>query len=128
MARSASVTRLARSSMGRLERGYWSMRLISAMSLSLSRQAGGDLLADDRLAQAMRPQQVFVRAECVDELVFQAKGVQRAGGPIVPRDLLDHRRQAVALGMFFNDQHGLKLRQDARDSRHVERLERMHRD
>src|SRR5215471_13875007 len=127
MARSASVTRLARSSMGRLERGYRSMRLISAMSLPLSGERRGHSLANDCLAQAVGTQQVLVRAKFMDEIVLEAERVQVASRPVVPGDLLDHCRQAAALGVFLNDNHRLELMQQPGDSRRIERLKSVYR-
>src|SRR5437764_1132670 len=103
------------------------MRLISAMSESSVGQSRGYLFTDKAFTQAVGAKQILVRAEFVDEVVFQTESVERAGCPTIPRDLLHQRRQAVALGMLFNDQHGLKLVQNSRDARHVERLERVDR-
>ena len=48
----------------------------------------------------------------MDEIVLEAERVQVASRPVVPGDLLDHCRQAAALGMLLNDYYGLKLMQD----------------
>ena len=81
------------------------------MSLPLSGERCGHLLVNDRFAQAVGTQQVLVRAKFVDELVLEAKRVQGTSRSMVPCDLLDHRRQAAALGVFFDDNHSLELLQ-----------------
>ena len=79
------------------------------MSLPLSGERCGHLLANDRFAQAVGTQQVLVRAKFVDEVVLEAKRVQVTSRLMVPCDLLDLFRQSTALGMLFDDNHSLEL-------------------
>jgi hypothetical protein len=62
-----------------------------------------------------------VRAEFVNEFVVQAKRMKRIIDPLVAGNLPPLRAQASTLAMLFDNQHGLKLVEQSRDSAKVAR-------
>ena len=69
-----------------------------------------------------------MRAEFVDEVVFQTKGQQLAAGCVVPGDLLHHRGQATALGVLLDDNNRLESGEQFGNSCYVQWLESVDRD
>src|SRR5215510_11686464 len=70
----------------------------------------------------MGAQQVVMAAVVVDESVLQGEGVEPAGRPRVPRNLLGARGKASLRRVLLDDHHVLVTRKRLRDAIDVERL------
>src|SRR5260370_24825956 len=80
------------------------------------------------MIDAMGAQQVVMAAIIVDEGILQSKGVEPAGRPRIPGNLLGAGSKASLRRMLLDDHYVLVTRKGLRDAIDIERLHGVARD